>query len=496
MSAPADLTVAPAFRTVPPGTSGDDLGLVLDFCEAFGLPTLDEFQRVVVSTTTARDGDGRLPREAAVLVTRQSGKTFGVELAKLARAFTDAVPLTIWSAHKFKSTKETYRRMRSYILGTDPLAQRDPAVKAQRRWLEAEVLRMPETNGEEMIELRNGARIVFMARSAGAGRAFSADDLVLDEAYALTEDMAGDIVPTMAARIGGQTLYLSSHPHRSSAVLRAVRDRGRAGDPTLAYVEYRSTPGRCALGERCDHGRGSSGCQLDDPDAWAEANPSGRIGHEAIQQERRSLTPMSFARERLGWDDDPPDAGNDPVAAVWAECADPGAEPTGTPRAALDASPDAMSAAIAVCAPGDDGTPVVQVVAHQPGSDWVVDAVLGMQRTRGVGPVGLDPAGPAGALVSSLDAAGAEWVPVSGPRSTQACGAFASAVAERSVRHRAQSSLDEAVTGAKRRPVGDAWKWSRKDSTADISPLVAVTWAFWLAVGDPAPDYDLDDSIY
>lgn len=495
MSALVD--VAPAFRTVPAGTVRDDLGLALDFCEAFGLPTFDGFQRTVVETITARDVDGRLAREAAVLVTRQSGKTFGVELLKLARAYTDAVPLTIWSAHKFKSTKETYRRLRAYICGTDPLALRDPAVKAKRRWLEAEVLRMPETNGEEMIELRNGARIVFMARSAGAGRAFSADDLVLDEAYALTEDMAGDIVPTMAARIGGQTLYLSSHPHRSSAVLRGIRDRGRAGDPSLAYIEYRSAPGRCALGDGCDHSRGAPGCQLDDPAAWDEANPSGRITADAIEHERRTLTPLTFARERLGWDDDPPAAGDDPIAVAWADIADQGAELTGEPVAALDASPDGMSAAIVVCAAGGDGVPVVQVVAHQSGTEWVAAAVAGLQATRNVGPVGVDTAGPAGSLLPALDAAGAEWVAVSGPKATQACGAFAAAVAERAMRHRAQQSLDDAVAGAKRRPVGDAWKWSRKDSTSDISPLVAATIArhLWAERAD-GQSYDLDDSIY
>lgn len=468
---------------------------MLDFCDVFGLPVLDDFQRQVVSTITARDADDRLAREAAVLVTRQSGKTFGVELVKLARAFTDAVPLTIWSAHKFKSTKETYRRMRSYILGMDDLAQADPAVAARRRFLEAKVVRMPLGNDDQLIELKNGARIVFMARSAGAGRAFSADDLVLDEAYALTEDMAGDIVPTMAARIGGQTLYLSSHPHRSSSVLRGIRDRGRAGDPSLAYMEFRSPPGRCA-NDRCDHLRETPGCQLDDPVAWREANPSGRITVDAIEQERRTLTPWSFARERLGWDDDPPETGVDPVASAWTALGDPHAVLSGAPRAAVDVSPDGMSAAVAVCAAGPDGVPVLRVVAHAPGTEWVPGAVGGLQRARGVGPVAVDPTGPAGAVVSSLDAAGVPWVPVSGPKSTRACGAFAAAVAQGGLRHCAQPPLDEAVGGARRRPVGDAWKWSRKESTADISPLVAATWAHWLLIDDAPLDYDLDSSIY
>ena len=33
------------------------------------------------------------------------------------------------------------------------------------------------------------------------------------------------------------------------------------------------------------------------------------------------------------------------------------------------------------------------------------------------------------------------------------------------------------MAGAEKRKVGDSWLWSRKDSSVDISPLVAVTLA-------------------
>ena len=35
------------------------------------------------------------------------------------------------------------------------------------------------------------------------------------------------------------------------------------------------------------------------------------------------------------------------------------------------------------------------------------------------------------------------------------------------------------MKGATKRPLGDAWAWSRKNSTVDISPLVAATLALW-----------------
>ena len=47
-----------------------------------------------------------------------------------------------------------------------------------------------------------------------------------------------------------------------------------------------------------------------------------------------------------------------------------------------------------------------------------------------------------------------------------------------------------AVGGASRRTVGDGWKWSRKDSTVDVSPLVAATYAHWMWLGR-AVAYDI-----
>ena len=43
------------------------------------------------------------------------------------------------------------------------------------------------------------------------------------------------------------------------------------------------------------------------------------------------------------------------------------------------------------------------------------------------------------------------------------------------LRHTDQAVLNAAVAGATRRPYGDAWAWSRKSSSVDISPLVAAS---------------------
>jgi hypothetical protein len=70
-------------------------------------------------------------------------------------------------------------------------------------------------------------------------------------------------------------------------------------------------------------------------------------------------------------------------------------------------------------------------------------------------------------------------IPVGGGDLTRACGLFFDAVAEGHIQIRTDGRLDQAVAAAKRRPSGDAWVWARKTSSADISPLVAVTVAYW-----------------
>jgi hypothetical protein len=66
----------------------------------------------------------------------------------------------------------------------------------------------------------------------------------------------------------------------------------------------------------------------------------------------------------------------------------------------------------------------------------------------------------------------------------------------RTVWHTTTAALTAAVRGASRRPMGDAWAWSRKNSLVDISPLVAVTLALWgTAVDDPDSVYEERDLV-
>jgi hypothetical protein len=60
-----------------------------------------------------------------------------------------------------------------------------------------------------------------------------------------------------------------------------------------------------------------------------------------------------------------------------------------------------------------------------------------------------------------------------------ACGQFYDLVDHEKLRHLGTKDLTAAVRGAVKRPLGDAWAWTRTKSPVDITPLVAAT----LAVG-------------
>ena len=65
----------------------------------------------------------------------------------------------------------------------------------------------------------------------------------------------------------------------------------------------------------------------------------------------------------------------------------------------------------------------------------------------------------------------------------QACGRLVDMVNDKTLAHLGSSELRDAIRGSKVRQLGDAWAWSRKSSSVDISPLVAATLALGAAAG-------------
>lgn len=447
----------PRVSLLPSGqtrSSGPDAAELSSRC---GL-TLDPWQRLVLDAGLGERPDGLWSAsDVDVIASRQNGKNGIIE----ARELYGATVLGEWiihTAHLFKTTRESYNR----LLG---LVEADPDVKDRLVYQVAS-----PASGYEM-RFTGGGRVQFIARSRTSGRGLTGDVLVFDEAQDLDDDAVGALLPTISSRSNPQSWYLGSAPGPLSTVWHRRRRAGRGAQvERRAYFEFSADPD----------------CDLDDRDAWAQANPGlgVRQTEDAIEAERAAMSDEMFARERLSVSPDFAEAVAVIPPQAWNACQDPQHKHSGELSYALDVSPEARSCAIAT----SDGTHI-EVVKYADGTAWVVAACV--ERRDRFTEIVLDPAGPAGALVAPLEAEGIVVRQVSTREAVQACGAFLTAVVEKKPRHIGQPELDRAVSNADRRPVGDGgWLWSRKRSSVDISPLYAVTlarWAAGLAQPEPKP---------
>lgn len=467
-----EVLTAPAHLWIPEHV-GTAAGEAIDLATSLSM-ILDGEQRLALAAILSEKDNGHWAGfEAAIIAARQNLKTYLLEALVLADLFLFGAELVIWTAHLFPTTMEAFRDLKRIIEGNDHLRRR--------------VKRISEANGEESFELTSGQRLLFRARSKSGGRGLTGDRVILDEAFALGASEMGSLLPTLSARPNPQVVYASSAGKTSSDVLRNVRDRGRAGgDPSLVYIEWAAPVVACG-DSRCDHRPESPGCALDDVDAWRQANPAlgRRITIDHIAAERRALPPEEFARERLGWWEEP--AGN--VAGLplnlWEAATLPG--PPGRLLAlSIDVTPDLAFASIGRATAVPAGVRL-DLAAHRRGTAWV-PAELARLRGESSVPVALDLGTPASVLNAELARLEIPVVTVNPAAAdvAQSCSALLDGLIRQTVWHSADPLLDAAVRGASRRAMGDgAWAWSRKNSMADISPLVAATLALW-AAGQPS----------
>jgi hypothetical protein len=470
------LAVEPAFRNVPPyaDTLGPD---VAGFCASIGYVP-DAEQEMLLGDIFAVGKSGRSAAfEVAAIACRQNLKTAVFKMAALGWLFVTDERLVVWSAHEWDTVKEAVIDLDTLIGSSDALRRK--------------VRHIYRGNGDEAIVLRSGARLIFKTRTKVGGRGLSGNKVILDEGFALRPAHMGALLPTLSAQRDPQVLYGSSAGQPESDVLRGVRDRGRAGDDRrLAYTEFCAPPPSvaCAAGDGCTHALTAVGCGCDDPANWARANPAlgRRISAEYIADERRALPPAEFGRERMGWWDDPLEGGTPIPAAEWTACADRRSQIAGPLALAFAVAPDSSAAAVAVAGRRADGLNHGELVEHRPGTGWLVGRVLELAERHDPCVLVINPAGAAGAFEKELaerkfatkPGPGERRLQVAGMREfAQACGALAADVANGRWRHLGQRPLDDAVEGARTRPLADAWAWSWKNSAADIGPLEAVTLA-------------------
>lgn len=467
--------IAPRYEVRPPGRGRAVYLECVQLCEQAGLE-LDDWQAYALERILKTSGKAKrwAASEAGVVVPRQNGKGGILEALELSSLYSKLVriPLTIHSAHQFDTSLEAFHRLVHLIEDT-------PAMFAQVATNKRGEPKITYSHGDEGIEMRDGRRIRFRTRTKGGGRGFSCGRLILDEAMVLAEMAFGALLPTLSAQPDPQVIYTGSAVdqlvHEHGVVLARLRKRALDGGPNLVYLEWAAD----AEIDELDR-------VIDDRAEWHKANPAMgiRIGEGFIETERAAMDSRTFGVERLGVADWPPvDAHDKSVLdlATWLALADPGSQLLEPVVLAFDVTPDRSRATISAAGRRPDGNFHVETADARPGTGWLPARLHELAVRWAPEAIVCDGASPASAILKPLEAFGIEPELLSAREYGEACGLFFDLVAQGHLRHLGSPELQAAVRNASKRPLGEAWAWSRRLSAGDISPLVAATIALWRA---------------
>lgn len=439
-------------RTVRP-TRGKLLG---DIAELLGWH-LFPWQRHVADVAMEYDPTSRVPayRTVGVGVARQNGKTT-LMLVRIALQLIVPHSTIAYTAQDRTVARFKWEQHIETLMAT-PFAAR--------------VKRVSRINGSEGLIMLNGSRyIIVTPDEKKAGRSLTLDLGVIDEAFAQDDlGLVGALAPTMAARPHAQLWILSNAGTFRSGLWRHYTDTGRAqtDNPlaSLCWLEWAADDDADVL----DH------------EAWLDANPSLDLPHgvtsPALSSAALELEPDTFRREHLNvWVDVSQMIGIDAVA--WAACRDDDLRPETNMALSLDFTPERdRGCLVAVGEAGPAARTAIEVIEHSSDLERLVTRTAEVA-ARWDAPVIMDRGGPAASAIPALERHGVTIRLISLPDFVRACGDFHDAAVHARLSHRGDYRLTDAVAGASKRRVADAWAWRRRGG-ADITPLVAATLARW-----------------
>lgn len=211
----------------------------------------------------------------------------------------------------------------------------------------------------------------------------------------------------------------------------------------------------------------------------AEWDKAQRKGVEGIDAFRRSYLNQWPEIPQL---DDQPGLWQVIDQAAWTDRKDPDSRRGDLLAFCWATSPDRQWSSIGMASTRSDGVDHIEVIDHRPGTAWVAERLRDLTERWKPNAIAVDPGSPAGSLFDDVTRALGRSsdliVKCTAREHGQAAGSLFDAVKNGTVAHLGQSELDNAMACAAKRPLGDAWAWSRS-GVSPIAPLEAVTIARW-----------------
>lgn len=426
--------------------------------------------------------------EIALILARQNGKGSVMEALELAWLFLCGVKTVVHSAHEFATSREHFQRIEGLITNTPEL--KGELARGGVKW----------SHGDESITLATGQRLLFKTRTKGAIRGFSPDKIVMDEAMILKPEAVRAMMYAMSARPDAQIMYAGSAGDRDSEHFGRARSRGIAGsDPRLFFAEWSADICDDMCLKSCtEHMNPKS------PETWAIANPAigYRLQYPTIASEL-AADPEGFLQERLSVGDWPVEGEAWRVISqeAWMNRYDETSEPKAPYFFSIDTTPDRKYSCIAMAGANGDGKVHAEITGtsrkmdYRPGTQWVVARATELHKQWRGSVFVIDKGSQAGAYIDELEKAGVKVISPTAREYAQGCGELYSSIVPRGESepdfvHIHQPELSAAVAGAEQRVLADLWAWDKRNSTVDISPLVAVTnavWGYRKSINKPKP---------
>lgn len=354
--------IEPRIRIEPKGHSTDGQGAALLMAE-YGV-TLDDWQQLVLNAWLLKDhNENYICTSCGLTTPRQNGKNCILEARELYGLLINGERI-LHTAHQVRTCKASFRRLANIFSDRS----HPEIIKA--------VKRVHYGTGEERIELKNGGRIEFIARSRQAARGYDGISLVVfDEAQELEEEQIEALLATLSASATGtrQIIYTGTAPYVgcSGTVFRRFRDScilGAAENKTTAWHEWGIAADKL------------QDIDLSDRKLWQQANPAlnKRLTEEFTAEEFKTLSAEGFARERLNFWAKPAeitaDLAIDPD--LWDSCGSDEVKPTGKTAYGVKFTPDGAEVVLAGCVIPKEGKPRIELIAIEPtgnGLSWLAE---------------------------------------------------------------------------------------------------------------------------
>lgn len=441
--------------------------------ECMGKPLTPQGEEVA-AVLNARKADGSLAHtEVVVIIPRRGTKTTAIYAELIGRCATIPGYQVLVTAQDGTRAREILR----YTIMADL-----EAAGFLRRGLAS----FRQGNGTEAIEWFNGSMIKAIPPVPGAFRSKAADVILIDEAGEIEADLGGSLIaaalPLMDTRPNAQLIVAGTPPETGEAGF-LWDELQEALDPkvkTTGVLAYMLRPNESAAIVHED------GTMELDAKVIRRVHPG--IGTVTTLATIRARFDKLVSKGRLAefereygcrFTSDVTDGAID--YGKWKVCTGGDVLPERPSRLGLayDVEPDGSFAALVAAWRDEDGIAHLELLAYDPGSDWLAARARAAVRHHRV-PIAHDSIG-VNLDVSQVLARLRTKTKPQQLRHMQAAEArLVREVETRTLRHYEQPDLTEAVKASAWRPIGDTGRLiGRKASSGPVCPIVAAAVALW-----------------